>query len=215
MRTLKTQWVPLALSRGGSCLTAQNWEDTGISVIACSLEHLLFKPGLDLLWKLPNLKSWLGWTQRVVLNATMAIDSNDNSYALRSPWDGSKLQISLETLSNLVKHLEPDYVVLPDAVLHHANLDWPDVRFPLSPFLEVDEPAEYGFQGLVYTQNGVLDLKENTVAQAHISLENTCNCTVCKQSLTRAYLHHLYLHTPLLAQRFLIVHNVSWYIKNY
>lgn len=75
-------------------------------------------------------------------------------------------------------------------------------------YFESDKPANDACQGLVYYSGGIIDLQDASEALKFSVIDPLCECPTCKQQLTRAYLHHLYEHTPLLCQRFLIQHNV-------
>lgn len=75
-------------------------------------------------------------------------------------------------------------------------------------FMQCDEPAKLGMQGVVYHDDTVIDLKPDSMALAFEPIDQSCTCPTCQQQLTKAYLHHLYHNTPLLCQRFLIQHNV-------
>ncbi|MCL9682730.1 queuine tRNA-ribosyltransferase family protein [Legionella maioricensis] len=77
-------------------------------------------------------------------------------------------------------------------------------------FLESNEPAASGMQGKVFCRKGVVDLTEDSTAMQFEVIDGECACPTCSQQLTKAYLHHLFLHTPLLCQRFLIQHNVYY-----
>ena len=74
-------------------------------------------------------------------------------------------------------------------------------------YLESNEPAQLGLDGLVYNAEGIIDLREEQFALQFTPINPKCGCCTCSRQLTKAYLHHLYLHTPLLCQRFLIQHN--------
>ncbi|KTD23554.1 queuine tRNA-ribosyltransferase [Legionella lansingensis] len=74
-----------------------------------------------------------------------------------------------------------------------------------------DMPAKQALAGEVYSEGGLLEIHHIGMAHQHITIEKHCACPTCQQKLTRAYLHHLFLHTPLLCQRFLIQHNVYYY----
>lgn len=76
-------------------------------------------------------------------------------------------------------------------------------------WVELDEPARLGFEGIVYTDQGTIDLKDDCFAQVFEPVGTDCKCPSCLQGFTQAYLHHLYHHTPLLCQRFLIQHNLT------
>ncbi|WP_019218200.1 tRNA-guanine transglycosylase [Legionella tunisiensis] len=76
--------------------------------------------------------------------------------------------------------------------------------------VESDKPARDAMRGRVYSQEGVIDILDSRQAEDYRPIAN-CSCPTCQQLFTRAYLHHLIMHTPLLCQRFLIQHNVHYY----
>ena len=73
---------------------------------------------------------------------------------------------------------------------------------------ESDKPASDALRGHVYTEQGSIEILASEQANEHRPIVSGCLCPTCQQGLTRAYLHHLLIHTPLLAQRFLILHNI-------
>ena len=75
-------------------------------------------------------------------------------------------------------------------------------------YISSDIPARDACQGMVYGQNGVMSLTDDAQRLDFSVIDEQCYCPTCEQQLTRAYLHHLLEHTPLLCQRFLIQHNV-------
>lgn len=77
-------------------------------------------------------------------------------------------------------------------------------------FIETDEPAKAALQGKVYTQSGTIDLTDLNIQMQFEPIDAKCICPTCSQQFSRAYLHHLLQHTPLLCQRFLIQHNVFY-----
>jgi queuine tRNA-ribosyltransferase len=81
-------------------------------------------------------------------------------------------------------------------------------------FLESDEPSRMGMQGFAYEMGNIIDLKGEGYASDFELLGEQCLCPTCSAHLTKAYLHHLFLHTPLLCQRFLIQHN-AWYVQSF
>lgn len=74
-------------------------------------------------------------------------------------------------------------------------------------YIETNEPAQLGFQGVVYTNSGTTNLLDAKLEHDFELIVPDCPCPCCDLKLTRAYLHHLMLNTPLLAQRYLIQHN--------
>lgn len=77
-------------------------------------------------------------------------------------------------------------------------------------YIASDMPARDACQGMVYSQDGVVSLMDETSRQDFEVIDKQCNCPTCAQKFTRAYLHHLLEHTPLLCQRFLIQHNICF-----
>ncbi len=78
--------------------------------------------------------------------------------------------------------------------------------------IESDKPAADAFAGQVYTSEGSsIALLDSQMAHQYERIDAQCGCPTCQQGFTRAYLHHLLMHTPLLCQRFLIQHNASCY----
>lgn len=78
-------------------------------------------------------------------------------------------------------------------------------------FIESDKPASDAFAGHVYTADGTIALLDSAMTEQHLVIDEECTCPTCEQEFTRAYLHHLLMHTPLLCQRFLIQHNAHYY----
>ncbi len=76
--------------------------------------------------------------------------------------------------------------------------------------LESDYPARDGFEGIVYCQEGMIDLREKDYSMQFECIDSACQCPTCEQPFTKAYLHHLLEHTPLLCQRLLIQHNAYY-----
>lgn len=81
-------------------------------------------------------------------------------------------------------------------------------QFASQVWFESDRPAQDALAGFFNTEDGHLNISDSVHEQSFIALDVHCACSVCTQGLTRAYLHHLYQHTPLLAYRFLMMHHV-------
>ena len=76
-------------------------------------------------------------------------------------------------------------------------------------YLASDFPARDACHGSIYHDEGVMSLKSDLYRMDFNVIDEKCHCPTCEQKLTRAYLHHLFEHTPLLCQRFLIQHNIA------
>jgi queuine tRNA-ribosyltransferase len=81
-------------------------------------------------------------------------------------------------------------------------------------WIESDEPAAAAMEGKVFSNKGIINLVDDTTAMQFEPIDAQCTCPTCSQQFTKAYLHHLLLHTPLLCQRFLIQHNVFYANKS-
>ena len=81
-------------------------------------------------------------------------------------------------------------------------------------FIESEQPALEAFNGIVYEQTKPFSLLDDTQRLQFNVIDASCQCPTCQQGFTRAYLHHLFQHTPLLCQRLLIQHNVYNAVTN-
>lgn len=75
-------------------------------------------------------------------------------------------------------------------------------------FIQSDLPAQRGVLGQIDTREGSISIQDPSLAMQFQVLDEACDCITCREGWTRAYLHHLYEHTPQLCQRFLVQHNV-------
>lgn len=267
MLTTKQTFIPLLTTNAGLCLTLANWQEVEVSTASYSLEHLLYKPGLELLKKIENPKAYLACPGDMVLNATSLMANREGYFILKSPYDGSKIKCFLMDVIELIHHLKPNAVILPKNILEDVPEIWTHWHDSIMPFLhpedlknqpiekdygvyfnavdqvdwnqleqwahkprylmgqfepelihslstkgiewvETDEPAQAALQGLVYTQTGSINLANSETSLQFEPIEEHCACPTCAQGFTKAYLHHLFHHTPLLCQRLLIQHNL-------
>ncbi|PJD93418.1 MAG: hypothetical protein CK424_02520 [Legionella sp.] len=88
-----------------------------------------------------------------------------------------------------------------------------EADFSVRHYYASDKPAADAYHGLVYEEHGTITISEKQFATQFELLDSKCTCSTCKQGFTRAYLHHLFHSTPLLCQRFLIIHNMTWFQK--
>lgn len=236
--SLAINYVPTLTTLAGSCLTTANWSALGVDKAAFCLASLCIRPGPQVLMEFNNLRHYCAWPGKIILNlvALLAAKTASGDFKIRSPYDGSYFTISIKEVFALIDHLQPDYVVLPDNqwVLDFSKqaVNWqvlqigknnniaywvddlaqPDPCFPQDMtdilWLESDRPAADAMQGIYYGVTGNSNILDTVHSEEFIPLVDDCACPTCQQGLTRAYLHHLLQHTPLLAQRFLIAHNV-------
>lgn len=264
-------FAPIINTEAGSCLTSENWLEVGVKAQAYCLESFLFKPGLGFLQQLTDFKHFLGWAERLVIDAHSLSANKEGVYTLISPYDGSKIRLHSSQLVDLLLHLQPDAVLLPRNISHEYPEMWSrwnesiqafvpaedwghqaatkayGIYFIMDKLAEVsyieqqlekwaptplylagafdfncikrfkeravdyiqsNEPAALAINGQVYNDTGTIDLTDASTAMEFDVIDSHCGCPTCKQGLTKAYLHHLLINTPLLCQRFLIQHNI-------
>lgn len=223
---MQQQFVPVVTSAAGSCLTMANWQQLGITLGAFYLDVLLMKPGLQVLQSIGSLRDYYQWPGEIVLHVNLSTTKDDDLYQVRSQYDGELITIDSHSLLALISRLKPQYVFFSAnmrATFHAMGL-LPKESIVLSAedytvegsqalagaLLESDKPAAEGMAGLLYTHDGVINILDPRYSEQFIPLSAACACPTCTQPFTRAYLHHLLLHTPLLAQRYLIQHNVFY-----
>lgn len=80
-------------------------------------------------------------------------------------------------------------------------------------FVQCDIPLQQAFDGTVHTRGEIMSITSQDLVFDFEPIDNSCHCPTCQLKLTKAYLSHLFTHTPLLCQRFLIQHNM-YYCQN-
>lgn len=270
---MNCHYIPVLTSDAGACLTWANWEEIGVETVSYYLAALLMKPGLSRLNSLSDLRSYCGWQGKLVLNASLPVQS-EGVYAVRSHYDGSVIPIKAAELFSIILKLQADYVILPTGFTGYLSQHYQSVpetqrlfipaaeflsippevglgcyvvyekHIPFTEFIhhlqnyegqaiylagafeltqlrelvergimliESDKPAVDAFVGQVYTGESTIALLDSQMTYQHEPIDAQCGCPTCQQGFTRAYLHHLLMHTPLLCQRFLIQHNAYCY----
>lgn len=97
---------------------------------------------------------------------------------------------------------EPTYLL--------GSFEWEELKTLIAlkdHWIETEQPALDALEGILYTQDGVLNLRDLQYGQAHNVLDMHCSCRGCQNQYTRAYVHHLLAHCPLLGQRIVTEHN--------
>lgn len=236
--SLAINYIPVLTTLSGSCLTMANWSELGIEKGAFCLASLCIRPGPQVLMTFHNLRHYCAWPGKIILNlvALLAAKTSSGDFKIRSTYDGSYLTLSKEEVLRLLAHLQPDYVVLPDSqsVLEFSqaavgwqvlqvgknstfsywidDLSQPKLSLPADMtgeiWLESDRIAYDAVQGVYYGRTEKGNILDKIYSQDFTPLAENCPCPTCQQGFTKAYLHHLLQHTPLLAQRLLIQHNV-------
>ena len=71
-------------------------------------------------------------------------------------------------------------------------------------------PTRAGRNGLLYTGNGEIKIKNAKYAEIQEPIDPKCQCYACKNH-TLAYIHHLYKCDEMLAATLMSIHNVAYY----
>ena len=143
MTKQKINYVPVLTSAAGSCLTAKNWVEAGVTLVSCHLSSLVIKPGLPYLKTLPNLASYIGWEGSFLLNASMPARASEGTYALRSPYDGSLVTVSTQDIVDFILQMKPHYVLLPEG-FHQIGLAALNKLLEITTaFIPMDDVSNY------------------------------------------------------------------------
>jgi queuine tRNA-ribosyltransferase len=110
-----------------------------ITTISCTLEHLLSKPGPEILKKITDLRHYLSWPGDIVLNAMTLLANREGIYVLKSPYDGSKIKLTAFDLVELIQHLKPNAVILPENIMQDCPQIWANWNDAIIPFIHVND----------------------------------------------------------------------------
>jgi len=195
--------IPSLTSEAGSVLTVADWVSIDVKLASCDLSALLVKPGLAVLKQLDGLKSYWNWPGELVLNVLSLPCNTSGQCIIRSNFDGSLLRFEQEEILELIDQLKPDYVALPSGILPKL------LEHDETVYSAGDKPGQDALQGLIYTSNKEKRylITDKSCALSFYKMDENCACPACADGFTRAYFHHLYQHTPLLCQRWLVMHN--------
>jgi queuine tRNA-ribosyltransferase len=205
-------YIPSVTSKAGTTVTMADWCAVDVTIISCDLGELLVKPGMDVLNALDTLKSYWDWPGELVLNLMSLTSDKAGHSSIRSDYDGRTLRFEDNEILMLLEYLNPDYVVLPSYLVSLAHQTCPNLLLKLlerrTDAYETDKPAQDALAGWIYmSDDSDFLITDTTHARSFVVMQDGCSCPACDAGLTRAYLHHLNAHTPLLCHRWLVMHN--------
>ena len=273
-RTNDGLWIPVMSSKAGGCMTSASFHAAGVGTLSLHLASLLMKPGYSFLMSLSRLATYVAWSGKIVLNASLPYCADADDYRIVSTYDGQRFCYSKADILALITHLQPDTVILPEGVQQGAPMRWGSLQESIAVFLpesdlpdatvtrpygvsitydentlsiqalieqleqvnhkpccivgdvslsaiwaltshsvafvESDRPLQDALLGNVYSADGVFSVLNEACRYAFLPIDASCSCTTCQQALTRAYVHHLLQHTPLLCQRLLAHHKAHY-----
>jgi len=202
-------FIPSLTHETGAVLTVSDWASIDVKLASCDLSDLLLKPGIEVLKQINNLKTYWHWPGELVLNARTLLNNVAEQCVIRSKYDGKILTFTYEQILSLIQHLSPDYVALPAYLVSLTEQAYPDILMKSVEYDENNKSGTDALQGLIYTSSNqnMLCITDKKYAMDFSVMDESCACPACADGFTRAYFHHLYVHTPLLCQRWLVMHN--------
>ena len=153
-------WVPMLSTPSGSTLTAKNWHSIGVSVVSYDLAALLIKPGIDVLMRFSDLNHYVGWSEKIILQATLPAPDRSGNYLLRSPYDGSRLSFTAKEILEVIAWLKPNAVLLPQGIDFEMVMD----KLPKSIFMyyaPADAPNHLAGHGVYVKSSAWLEEKNH------------------------------------------------------
>jgi len=196
-------FVPILNTLEGLSLTHLQWHNCGVTVFCYEVNALLQRPGYPNIF---DLKKDLNNKEKVILDFRN-LTCKQGMVLYRTP-DGALKKIAIEDLKGWVMKLNADAYVS-----NQENLSCDLENYDDSKYKICNQPAQDAFAGICYNQSTKMNLLAPQYEQDFYLLAENCDCESCMQGVTRSYLHHLLLHTPLLAQRYLVMHNVRQQLK--
>lgn len=137
--------IPVVTTEAGSCITGANWQEAGVRAASFYLTALLMKPGFAFLKTLPDLATYVGWHDTLVLNASLLKMAADGRYTLRSDYDGGRSHYSVEDILTLIASLQPTIAILPQGMSQKNETHWeslPEAIFPFFPAIDLPDCSE-------------------------------------------------------------------------
>ena len=202
---MNTDYIPNLTDPAGQVLTTADWAEAGVHIASCDLAALLVKPGIATLSKLSALNHYWSWPGELLLNLSSLPLSRQGIFQVRSTFDGRTLRFTQEDILKHIEQLNPDYLACSDELKPLISQHFKNYQHE---FKINNQPSEDALNGIIYTHNKTqFNIQENIYTADFFMLDSSCKCPACAAALTRAYFHHLYVHTPLLCQRWLIMHN--------
>lgn len=197
--------IPLLNSKKSVLLSEQDMAEIGFPLVAFCLTELLIKPGLKALLASKNPRRLLSIEGPWIADLSALHYSPDTqSFSWASHYDGSKYHLAYQPLIALLKHLECcGLVVSQECALLFQEFELIDPAF-----IEIKSVEQACF-GQFWDGKSYCDISQVQYRLDVSVLVKDCLCKTCLQPYTKSYLHHLYSETPLLAQRYLAIHNLS------
>jgi hypothetical protein len=200
------EFVPFMNTQEGLSLTPAQWQACGVKSFAYDAALMLQRPGFLIPFDIKQNGVCSGY---VILDTRKVSCKKSTSIQFRMT-DGVLKTADLDDFSQWVDGLNADLVIwsdlFPEQCLKTPRILEKELN---SLYCLSNQPAEWAFSGEVLLSNG----EHYSILAPHFEqdfnvLAENCDCQTCHAGFTRSYLHHLLQHTPLLAQRFLMSHNI-------
>ena len=220
---------PVINHQDATILTLHDCQRAQLPGVVYDITPWLMRPGIDVACQLPSLMSTSAFTGMVILDAR-GVRVHKKGYGfLHDPLSGARIQCSMESLLSLLRIQQCPVIVTP--MLAQALKSLPLIQDLTLYIGEMDDTTVHAQQcdtmpeQITTTALACLDAKAGIITYQGRSicitdaqwqddasrLSNDCSCQTCVQGAKLSYLHHLYLHTPLLCYRLLAWHNLAQY----
>lgn len=179
-----TIFAPILNSTAGLTLTPAQWQRTGLTYFGLDALPLLQRPEYAQQVQVPG---------RLIIDARNLSVTRSGQVSYRGT-DGAKCQMPVDEMLDYFAKLNPDYIA------HDKGLP--------ENILVSDVLSNKAYTGYFIADGKMFSILSDAYVMDFQILEASCGCESCEQGFTRAYLHHLFQHTPMLAQRYLMMHNM-------
>lgn len=143
-------------------------------------------------------------------SAKALIEMNFDGYAVGGLSVGEPKDAMFSTLAHTLPHMPKDKPRYLMGVGKPQDLI-EGVRLGVDMF-DCVLPTRNARNGHLYTQHGVVKIRNAPYRTDLSPLDATCDCYTCTH-YTRAYLHHLYHHHEILGARLNTIHNTHYFQK--
>ena len=179
-----TIFAPILNTTAGLTLTPLQWQRTGLTYFGLDAVSLLQRPVYAQQVQVPG---------KLIIDARNLSITRSGQVSYRGT-DGAKCQMPVDEMLDYLAKLKPDYIAFDNGLPENI--------------LVSDALSNEAYTGHFIADGKIFSILSDAYVLDFKILDDSCGCESCEQEFTRAYLHHLFQHTPMLAQRYLMMHNM-------
>ena len=189
------KFVPILNAQSHSHLTQEDWESLAFSHVAIDVIQLFLHGHVFI----PETgKTVFLITTVLPCHKTSRLKDSPGDFFLHSPHNGEKIPVTQESIQNkLVSFKEKQGAEKKIIIINSLSTEY-DIS---------DQPGKDAEQGALYSNNGVISIKNLEWATVIAPIKESCDCYTC-QHFTLSYLHHLNQVGVPLGVRLGLLHNL-------